>query len=146
MENYLSLKNTTTKPLNQNKMKANELRIGNLVEGIRIGKVKSIFITHFQVDDFDGITLGNSLQLNFKPIPLTEEWLLKLGFKESLLGVYFPYPYNDFELGYFGSVNGSKKGYVITSLVGKMEGIKYVHQLQNLYFALTGEELTFKSE
>ena len=24
--------------------------------------------------------------------------------------------------------------------------IIYVHQLQNLYFALTGEELTFKSE
>jgi hypothetical protein len=27
-----------------------------------------------------------------------------------------------------------------------MVDIMYVHQLQNLYFALTGEELTFKSE
>jgi hypothetical protein len=26
-----------------------------------------------------------------------------------------------------------------------LKGIKYVHQLQNLYFALTGEELTIKT-
>lgn len=75
-------------------------------------------------------------------IPLTEEWLLNFGFKGLstsnylglLLGIiYFRWDkeskYLDFELDY-ESV--------------QLPHIKYVHQLQNLYFALTGDELTLK--
>lgn len=75
-----------------------------------------------------------------KPIKLTDEWLLKFGFVRK---------------GYT-SGNGSKlvlhhpeemykKGRVYFNSWAILEMIpEYVHQLQNLYFALIGEELTIK--
>jgi ribosomal protein L11 methyltransferase len=69
---------------------------------------------------------------------------MKLGFKSVLdMSYSFPKPYNNLELAYYGSINGFKKGWVITKLFGFSNGIKYVHELENLYFALTGEELTY---
>ncbi len=119
-------------------MKANELRIGNYVQGVRIGKVKCIFSTHFQVEDFRCIVLGNSIQEKFKPIPLTEEWLLKFGFVKKI-DIYeienFRYTIqqvDNCDLWFF--CDGES---VLTSL-------QHVHQFQNLYFALTNNELTIK--
>lgn len=64
-------------------------------------------------------------------IPLTEEWLLKFGFKPfckdfSLKGIV---------------IHKRKRGWVLRKSV---PDLKYVHQLQNLYFALKGEELNLK--
>ncbi len=95
-------------------MKANELRIGNYVYD-NLGGVLKI----------KGISLDSTLS-HIKPIPLTEEWLFKfrlmsikteLGFWNNGDAIYFSY-------GFEKSIE-----------------LKYVHQLQNLYFALTGEEL-----
>lgn len=81
---------------------------------------------------------------HYSPIPLTEEWLLKFGFKKEK-NLFFPpndtpeYVYNDFNIinqeGYFATYNGGP------NLISEVE-IKSVHQLQNLYFALTEQELT----
>lgn len=67
-------------------------------------------------------------------IPLTEEWLLKFGFLSNpyddiyeLDGFYLDAICIDLNLGVQYYYNGLE--------------IKYVHQLQNLYFALTGTEL-----
>jgi len=67
-----------------------------------------------------------------KPIPLTEEWLTKFGFKK--------------DDGFF-----NKDGVWLTPDFGldginPFKPIKYVHQLQNLFFAITGEELTLENE
>lgn len=63
---------------------------------------------------------------NFSPLPITEECLKKFGF--------------DSKLAQF-----NVKGRFILDGYGMNEiEIKYVHQLQNLYFALTGEELKTK--
>jgi len=84
---------------------------------------------------------------NHEPIPLTEEWLLKFGFikhhhdyinsMENLVlmlreietneWIYKLYP---IELG--------------TAQQPKAVNIKSIHQLQNLYFALTSEDLVLK--
>ena len=58
-----------------------------------------------------------------QPIPLTAEWVKRFGLNQSNLvgGIY-----TDGDL------------YITVDMP------KYVHQLQNLYFALTGEELTIK--
>lgn len=64
-----------------------------------------------------------------KPIPLTEEILLKCGYKlvrENHYGVLGHLIWN-IENRFYCDKNGVQ--------------IKYVHQLQNLYFALTNEEL-----
>lgn len=114
-------------------MKAVELRIGNYVKTDNDLVIKS----------YSPEGLYNILKNidEYKPIPLTEEWLLKFGFVSN--------PYEDrYEL---------RREYHIYIEIDKTKGfteiwcekypiIKHVHQLQNLYFALTGEELTFKSE
>ncbi len=99
-------------------MKATDLRIGNLVyyAGI-VCKVSG-----YHNDDYlhtNGVTAPVA---SFQPIELTEEWLLKMGFTKSKDS------FNAFYLELFDDVLN----------------IKYVHQLQNLYHALTGEELTIK--
>ena len=108
-------------------IKGTEVRIGNLVH-TETGVVQTIeFIDR---DDKDG----------YFPIPLTEEWLLKFGFKKDTEG----YTLGRFEIYHFHQKPESDFitawGY---SLSTNEMSIKYVHQLQNLYFALTGTELTY---
>jgi len=127
-------------------MKATELRIGNLVYGYfnpqDVGNQTTAPIVKVKAKDLE---LGNSFGVWFKPIPLTEEWLVRLGFelkhpKEiSNKGFYndkIDYSYSIDGTLYVGCDDGN--GYGIPSK------IRYVHQLQNLYFALTGEELIYK--
>ena len=133
-------------------MKATDLRIGNWVliptsmDGIIIPsfpkKVKGIGI-------FGGIdfTEPEYPENHIVPavhcagIPLTEEWLLKFGFKESK--TFFGR--NSFEKdGYHLIKNGKYFEFLVIGSSVILAKIKYVHQLQNLYFALTGKELEIK--
>jgi hypothetical protein len=70
-------------------------------------------------------------------IPLTEEWLVKFGFKlpaYSWIGDKFHLSeWDRYPLNWCVAMN--KNNAIVVSK------LKYVHQLQNLYFALTGEEL-----
>lgn len=149
-------------------MKANELRIGNYVnssiEEIGILRVSTINNTYI-----------NGCDIKFlHPIPLTEEWLIKLGFEKEE-----PYSWNgnghdwqpetnrtecvDFVKDeYFirferwGYESEEQKQWVWSEQVlfyhnewyarckdnQVYANINYVHNLQNLIFCLTGEELT----
>jgi hypothetical protein len=118
-------------------MKANELRIGNLVFADLYGEkpilVESICSIN---EDIFNSTTGEIPISSLKPIPLTEEWLLKFGFVNNFLttkGILF-------EIGHVGSdfVNNE-----ITLRINQVLSLKihHVHQLQNLYFALTNQEL-----
>ena len=53
---------------------AKELRIGNLIDS-RIG------ITTLNIHQLEEILNFTDIDLGYKPIPLTEEWLLKFGFE-----------------------------------------------------------------
>ena len=80
-------------------------------------------------------------------IPLTEEWLLKFGFsfKEDDLGFYFKWELKDDKKEFGFYVPGDEHPHRYKYYCGGWNGeIKYVHQLQNLYFALTGTELELK--
>lgn len=128
-------------------MKANELRIGNYVQ--RIGyplKVTGIKGGDVWVD-------GNAVELEYyvydgiNPIPITEEWLVKFGFE-----VYDVMGDNIFLA--FRQIEPFNFNFMLCGVVLKVSfyrldweksfECKYVHQLQNLYFALTGEELQIK--
>jgi len=88
------------------------------------------------IELFDGAGLLNCTIDEFEPIPLTEEWLLKMGFVKYKSDVRF---YQNSSL----KIKVHKNGYQFRwseSLVY----VKYVHQLQNLYHALTNNELTTK--
>jgi hypothetical protein len=139
-------------------IQANELRIGNLVqieiddeiyytkvEGIKKSEVSlSLSIRGYKWDDLEDID----------PIPITHEILEKAGFEKKLLNQYF-YP-GGFQLSLFKIANysgdayfdyDSNEGYLrlLSSDGGDtssvIEKIQFLHQLQNIYFALAGEEL-----
>lgn len=111
-------------------MKASELRIGN-----KLQKETGEIFTVLRLDNTDDVLVEEqrgllTLGYNLFGIPLTEEWLVKFGFKQ----------WGDkYTFGLKGiNIHHRKRGFVLRKSVPI---IKYVHQLQNLYFALTGEEL-----
>jgi hypothetical protein len=116
-------------------MKANELRIGNLIkfsEDGTIFTVGSIEEKGFTVQNDEETTWIEAEE--FEPIPITEEWLLKLGFERDNQGNWkLKSGYHWIEL-YFYHVYINGQQVVL---------IDYVHQLQNIWFALTGKELTY---
>jgi hypothetical protein len=108
-------------------MKVNELMIGNYLLSSTGEVIKCLMIRQ------------NSDISNLKPIPITEKWLLKFGFKKDV--------YNCDKTFYFekdGIRINNYDGFFLNNpneQVGKRLFIQHVHQLQNLYHALTGEEL-----
>jgi len=136
-------------------MKAEDLRIGNLIlykeivsTVIKISNDNSCYVrfnkTPLQIIE-ESVLFGWSGNES-APIPLTEEWLLKFGFINQDDEI----DYSEFELnGLVINGNGSDAQepfhfmHERNGLVTAVE-INYVHQLQNLYFALTGCELTIK--
>lgn len=138
-----------------NSMKANELRIGNLVDlGNRIAKVIEIGHLSCVVVDLEETQDTIEDYKRTKPISLTEEFLLKFGFEPINKHDNAFITYADWTHNYFLQLDVRKADnkYLILDnsfddlRAFSMVDIEYVHQLQNLYFALTGEELTFKLE
>ena len=114
-------------------MEAKNLRIGNWVTKQYIldedGKVfdSQIEITDFMYDEFNEV----------HEIPLTEEQLIKFGFDKR------GYDGNKFDKDIFKiDVRCMIWGIGSCSGTGTIKG--YVHEIQNLYFALTNKELTIK--
>lgn len=112
-------------------IKASELRLGNYVQGVTSKLKYKIDIDNLKdVDAFDGI-------------PLTSEILEKCGFKDKSQTTDLC-----FELPNLILAGQRKKLFPCIWGEGGPEAygieIEYLHQLQNLYFALTGEELNIK--
>ena len=82
--------------------------------------------------------LRSSCVTSLSGIPLTEEWLLKFGFVQYLL----IWRYKGFTIASSLNNGYGLTGYCIENIFPI--NCLYVHQLQNLYFALTNEELTIK--
>ena len=129
-------------------MKTNELRIGNYVKRTLptdMAYAKVLEITHngLLVQDKDGYV---GCSMNFiEPIELTEEVLVKIGFvKENEINRMYN---NRCVVSYY--IGNFYKELVIE--VRRENGfyknnmvhydIKYLHELQNAYYCLTGQEL-----
>lgn len=108
-------------------MKVNDLRVGNYILFKEFGEGDGE-IGSMKRGDF-----GRFNNEEYHPIALTPEWLKRCKFKDN--GAYWEYK--------------GEPGFV---LLKDKEGLAYignpvrtyvktVHHLQNLYFALTGEEL-----
>lgn len=131
-------------------MNASELRLGNWI---------GVYASESQVNEIDsGMIFFNVLKnldgTNFEydyidtefaePIPLTSEWMVKFGFEpvpsEGQDAVFFFIDDSEISIGFYS-------GGTIRVEFNEVEikGILYVHQFQNLYFALTHRELTIKN-
>jgi hypothetical protein len=92
------------------------------------------------------LILRFDLEFKIKPVPLTEEILLKCGFELGSNGWYslesclFDFNCLDISINQeFAAIEyGSRYDTHACNLTGN---IRYLHQIQNLYFALTNEEL-----
>ena len=117
-------------------MESKEVRIGNLFKD----KYSSKIIKVNGITENDIYFSGNfTKEWQAVPIEITEEWLLKFGFK----------------VDYGCIILSTNRGVItieedlaeISSVIthnGFMAPCRYVHELQNLYFALTGKELEIK--
>ena len=128
-------------------MKSTELRIGNYLQDKATKTLlKVIELTEKGIITYviDRSKFPLAKGWGLEPIPLTEEILLKCGFGKSdehemghnyneSFGFYYDYHFKRFRLE---CDDGIKHG-------AEMDiSIHFLHQLQNLYFALTNEELT----
>lgn len=130
-------------------MKNTDFRIGNYVMDEVSGELmviselgESIVAT---VVNRDKYPLPDGWQM--APIPITEEWLERLGFVlgDGTVEVWVN------KSGF--SICRTSAGYLkycilqfdSISVIGEAS-IDYVHQLMNLYYSLTGEELTVKEK
>lgn len=156
-------------------MEVNELRIGNFVSidnEIHHPKLKDVPMIvcsisrtyhkkYYYYCDLDKVNRSMYYFQDFsqmieylKPIPLTEEWFLrfgfsKKGFKKGRIGIEVSG--EDMTTTYF-AISQPKKMVEWQNFWAfeyndyRFVKLEYVHQLQNLYFALTGKELTLKPE
>lgn len=128
-------------------IQANELRIGNWVLDSdrdnpyfhQVVRIETKEYTEWDSgNEFNIVCLLEGTKDSYfeiipSPIPLTEEWLVRFGFRKTFDSPFEYFEWTDHNLQL------SEK---FDCYLGKFtQPIKYVHQLQNLYFALTGEEL-----
>lgn len=115
-------------------IQAQELRIGNLINLVSFeNDVMEINIMASDIELCD--ESENEFNVHYKPIPITEKLLLKFGFENM----------EKFPLRYVQRVKPDSLSEFEPCIVCGdlwLTGIRHVHQLQNLYFSLTGEELT----
>jgi hypothetical protein len=123
-------------------MKPKELRIGNYV----LIRDYLLIVSGLTWDETEGtyeVVYHNNRASqpikNFKPVPLTEHWILKFGFKPK---------YEDQEDNLIYEKNNLlitkdkfKEEFYLELNMSVESELKYVHQLQNLYFVLTADEL-----
>jgi hypothetical protein len=128
-------------------MKPQDLRVGNLIlvdnDIVEVDSITKEGVNVF-IDDESIITFADfgELDHHIKPIPLTEEWLLKFGFvQDENTGRDYMLMIDDYEL----YLEGYQTYFVPHwDRMSFKKNIACVHQLQNLFFSLCGEELTLK--
>ena len=158
-----------------NKMTQNELRIGNyvyyehtthVVSGVHGNSVYSWWVKdgkpviEYEAKDSSGTQVENpymDVVRRYEPIPLTEEWLEKLGLIKRNQTEELPEELQQPDIDEDGDiwytwVKGvfnleiQSNGEIWFELYSHYKHIKWVHELQNLYFALTEEELTLQEK
>ena len=129
-----------------NELTAKDLRIGNYVgisrfkDGLDDYEIHQGGLTAQQIFDISQNTLF------IDPIPITEQWLIDFGFEKTEWDKREYYLRDGY---FFCSFKYFKNGRVDLYFAGEFEKdktrdtiyLKYVHQLQNLYWCLCGKEL-----
>lgn len=113
-------------------MKARDLRIGNILK--KDGIV--VTIDGRSIFDIWSSDISSTLAHPYEAIPLTPEWLERAGFRKYTDDGFWQIEVAENSL----NLNYNESGYF-----EDMYDIKVttVHQLQNLYYCLCGEELKF---
>lgn len=121
-----------------------QLQLGNYVLDEQ-GEVFRIDAMDFVRDGYDcklieyiGVDRRTLYSLESHPIPLTEDWLVRFGFEKSQGGLRKKLRFGQISAPIIDTHIKLWYHYYGTSIIND---IIYVHQLQNLYYALTHQEL-----
>ena len=134
-------------------MNAKNFRIGNLVKyKDRVFRVYSL-AEEFPTLDTTEFGVGVVDWNNLKPIELTDYWTKRLGFndedyREEYIGISVKSRSGietDFILMKPYSIGEWQNTYIFTSLSNTFIPLKYVHELQNLFFAINGYDLEVRN-
>ena len=140
MKNNVKIKDDTQSLQSCVSVSVTDFRIGNLIQ--RNGVICTVELINGETEEI--YFLGKDFYYSdnviyIEPIQITEEWLLNFGFvlygKEAT-DSNSPSDWYWIKKGFKFSIDNLT--YLNNQLGVK---IKYVHQLQNLYFALVGSEL-----
>lgn len=126
-------------------MQANELRIGNWVDW-KNPNTKQIERIQIDCDDLR-LIIQNNKENDYYPIVLTPDMLIN-----SSLKIDMPESYYELSHSIYLSESGNSVFYLYwegssgrgTLKEREILNINFVHQLQNIHFALTGKELDIK--
>jgi hypothetical protein len=133
-------------------MNKRDLRVGNLVEILtankkinlptgQFGTIEEIREEKVKIklrnESSDVVHVFNRKYDTIRPIKLTHEWMLKLGFEE-ING--FRYKHWNLELSFYFDTNGDLESDYFPIFIF----YKYVNEIQNLYYDLTGDEFKIK--
>ncbi len=115
-------------------IRPSELRIGNYVETPydKYSSIRMVNSGYISDRNNDMVSLSDC-----EPIPLTEEWLERFDIHKDYI---FDNEYKRDIDGYLLYIEDIAS----CNVVNWDKPIKYVHEAQNLYFALTGNELEIK--
>jgi len=119
-------------------MTAKEFRVGNFVrQPNRLGRVQEVWREAVRIEGYN-----NAYDYNHtEPIPITEEWLIDFGFdlvvKEGNQGEFRVYQLN--EITY-----NTNHGWWWRHRLPIQP--RFIHELQNLFYAITGKELNTLNE
>ena len=135
-------------------MYAKELRIGNWVKL----HLNDSYATEFTIELADlNLIANNILGREYSAILLTEDWLVKFGFElvteHEYKKKFIVYGDDIYSLYIFPAINNTGWVLQLWNIFDKDNDtdrdqislpleVERVHQLQNIYYALTGEELT----
>ena len=141
-------------------MEVQNLRIGNYIQAKYYDEDDNEAIELCRVVTLDSVgaaeypicveSLGSSGRehyIEFEPVPITEDWLIRFGFEKSKGNFSIDFNLGYLELEYhvimdlweFNIVNVGDSWDDPVSM--PLKSPQFIHQLQNLYFSLTGEEL-----
>ena len=119
-------------------MELRELRIGNVIRS-KVSGITGRPTIPWEILEEDVVNIISNGIDNYEPIHLTVDWLLRFGFENSSL-ILSEYYIDCFTVW-------CKNGIYFICNDGNIKPkLEYVHQLQNLYFALTGKELELSAE
>lgn len=136
-------------------IKTDEIRIGNLVlfnnkvvEVFTIPMVQGQFHISYSEHKFSSIMKGPELFSEFNPIPLDSNIMDKV--LKHIDGVHWAVEHKNIEFGVMFRLHtiDNEPSYVLCADYGfpvTNRGIKYLHELQNLYLDLTYEQLNVDS-
>jgi hypothetical protein len=129
----------------------NELRIGNLVnyenEAYCVwSEIRKYSVT---LDNLKTRHIGAAAYDEIEPIPQTEEWLLKFGFEKTNIKMSGCNVWQKGKYRVLKSYLNDDNSYSlcidgITPPTWAIAKFEYVHQFQNIYFALEKQELEIK--